>query len=70
MVKFGKNIDRVLRHLNSEPIPYASKYEGTEWVSIRSSFYPKGSDDHLIYETIVDISEELSEEEPDEQEED
>ncbi|MFT5822146.1 MAG: phage shock protein PspC (stress-responsive transcriptional regulator) [Crocinitomix sp.] len=70
IVKFGKNIDRVLRHLDDEPIPYANHYEGTEWISLRTNFYQKGSRDYNLYETIVDISEKASEEEPDEQEED
>ncbi|NOQ71672.1 MAG: PspC domain-containing protein [Crocinitomix sp.] len=78
IVKFGENIDRVLRHLDDEPIPYATHYEGTEWISLRTNFYKKGSGDYNLYKTFVTNGDELidkildgrTEEEPDEQEED
>jgi hypothetical protein len=69
IVKFGKNIDRVLRHLDDEPIPYATQYEGTEWISLRSSFYKEGSGDYVLYKELLDGFEEQLNEESEEQEE-
>lgn len=70
MVKFGKNIDRVLRHLGDESVPYASHYEGTEWINLRSSFHPKGSVDYDQYERIFDNGQEQTDEQSTQEQED
>lgn len=54
IVKFGKNIDRVLRHLDDEPIPYSRDYEGTEWMSVKTNFYKKGSVDYILYKKLLE----------------
>tara|TARA_B110000046_G_C13009006_1_gene405808 strand:- start:1361 stop:1543 length:183 start_codon:yes stop_codon:yes gene_type:complete len=57
----------VLRHLDDEPIPYATQYEGTEWISLRTNFYKEGSGDYVLYKQLLDGIEEHLYEESEEQ---
>lgn len=54
MIKFGDNIDRLLRFINYEEFPWEASYNGTQWVSNGLSFAEKSNTDLTITETEVD----------------